>query len=48
MYADITRQNKALTAVKGGSKATTAQTSRATSVMSNGSGTKAKAKSRKK
>ncbi|MCJ1250726.1 hypothetical protein MMC30_007954 [Trapelia coarctata] len=41
-------KNKQLDAVKNGSKATTAQTSRAASVVSNGSVTKGKGKGRKK
>ncbi|MCJ1254093.1 hypothetical protein MMC24_001907 [Lignoscripta atroalba] len=41
-------KNKQLDIVKNGSKATTAQTSRAGSVISNGSGSKGKAKGKKK
>ena len=41
-------QNKQLDNVKNGSKATTAQTSRAGSVTSNGSVSKAKGKGKKK
>ena len=41
-------QNKPLDAVKGGSKASSSQTSRAVSVSSNGTGTKGKGKGRKK
>ncbi|MCJ1441177.1 MAG: chromatin remodeling complex Adenosinetriphosphatase [Stictis urceolatum] len=41
-------KNKHIAAVKGGNKSTTAQNSRATSVASNGSGSKAKGKGKKK